>query len=208
MSYLQDPDAIYRASFAAIRAEVDLGRFPEAFHDMVLRLVHAGAMPDIADDLAWRGDPVTAAKAALAAGKPVIADAKMTAVGILVNRLPEGCEVICTLGDPRVSAMAKEAKTTRSAAAVELWRPHLEGAVVAIGNAPTALFKLLEMLAEPDCPKPAALLAFPLGFIGAAESKAALVASGIDVPFVTLTGRRGGSAYAAAAVNSLLVPSK
>ena len=203
MSYLRDPDEIYRRSFAAIRAEVALSNFPDALHALVLRLVHAGAMPDIADDLAWQGDPAGVAGRALQAGAPILVDAEMVRVGIMARRLPAATEVKCFLNDPRTPELAKQQATTRSAAAVELWRPELEGAVVAIGNAPTALFHLLGILAEPGAPKPAALFAFPVGFIGAAESKAALVAQIKDIPFITLKGRRGGSAYAAAAINAV-----
>lgn len=206
MSYLKDPAAIYRQSFRAIRREVDLSRFPEALHPMVLRLVHAAAQPDIAADLAWEGDPAAAATGALTGGAPVLVDTKMVAAGIMAGRLPQGSHVHCRLDDPRVADLARELGTTRSAAAVELWRPDLTGAVIAIGNAPTALFHLLEMLADGDCPPPAALLAFPVGFVGAAESKEALIAAETGIPYITLRGRLGGSAYAAAAVNALLNP--
>ena len=206
MSYLKDPTAIYRQSFQAIRREVDLSCFPEALHPMVLRLVHAAAQPDIVSDLAWEGDPAAAARGALTGGAPVLVDAKMVAVGIMAGRLPSGSQVRCRLDDPKVAGLARELGTTRSAAAVELWRPDLAGAVIAIGNAPTALFHLLEMLADGDCPRPAVLLAFPVGFVGAAESKEALIAAKTGIPYITLRGRRGGSAYAAAAVNALLIP--
>ena len=202
--YLRDPAAIYALSFATIRDELDWHRFPAALQPMVLRLVHACGMPDIAGDLAWNGDPATAGRAALAAGGSVLADARMVAAGIMAAHLPAGCRLLQTLGDDRTPGLAASLGTTRSAAAVELWRPHLHGAVVAIGNAPTSLFHLLERLAVwPE--RPAAILAFPVGFVGAAESKAALIASGLDVPWITLRGRRGGSAMAAAAANALLV---
>lgn len=203
-AYLREPAAIYARSFELIRAEVPLGRFPASLHPLVLRLVHACGMPDIADDLAWSGDPASAARAALDHGAPILVDARMVAAGIAAARLPAGNEVLATLDDPRVPALAKDLRTTRSAAAVELWRERLEGAVVAIGNAPTALFHLLERLREwPE--RPAAILAFAVGFVGAAESKAALIDARLDVPFLTLRGRRGGSALAAAAVNALIV---
>jgi precorrin isomerase len=205
MSYLKDPSEIYQASFAAIRGEVDLSPFPDALHRVILRLVHAAAMPDITGDLAWSGDPVGAAERALGKGEAVLVDATMVAAGIMADRLPQPARVVCTLQDPATAGLAERLGTTRSAAAVELWRPHLEGAVIAIGNAPTALFHLLDMLTSPDCPRPAALFAFPVGFIGAAESKQALLDSETDIPYLTLTGRRGGSAYAAAAINALLV---
>ena len=202
--YLRDPEAIYARSFATIRAEVPLERFPPALHGLVLRLVHACGMPDIAQDLAWGGDPASAGRMALAAGAPVLTDARMVAAGIMNARLPAGNEVLVTLDDPAVPALAARLGTTRSAAAVELWRPRLAGAVVAIGNAPTALFHLLERLAEwPE--RPAAILAFPVGFVGALESKEALIAADLGVPWITLRGRRGGSAMAAATVNALLV---
>ncbi len=195
MSYLRDPQEIYRASFAAIRQEVDLTRFPKALHPLVLRLVHASAQPAIAADLAWSGDPVEAAKQALDANKPIFVDAQMVASGI-------GRETRCSLNDPRAFEIAKRDKTTRSAAAVDLWRDDLSGTIVAIGNAPTALFRLIELL-EAGVPKPAAIFAFPVGFVGAAESKAALIAADLGVPYVTLKGRFGGSALAAAAVNAI-----
>ena len=200
--YLRDPGAIYARSFALIRAEVPLGRFPPALQRVVLRLVHACGMPDIADQLAWHGDPATAGGAALTRGATVLVDATMVRAGVVRTRLPAGNDVRLTLADERVPALASALGTTRSAAAVELWRPLLDGAVVAIGNAPTALFHLLERLqAWPE--RPAAILAFPVGFVGAAESKEALIGSGLDVPWLTLRGRRGGSAMAAAAVNAL-----
>lgn len=204
-AYLRDPDAIYARSFALIRSEVALDRFPAPLRPTVVRLVHACGMPDIADDLAWEGDPAAAGAAALARGAPVLADARMVAAGVMARGLPAVARVRVTLDDDRVPALAQALGTTRSAAAVELWRPHLEGAVVAIGNAPTALFHLLERLAAwPE--RPAAILAFPVGFVGAAESKEALRAAGLGVPYLTLRGRRGGSALAAAAVNALLAP--
>ncbi len=202
--YLRDPDAIYARSFALIRSEVPLERYPPSMHGLVLRLVHACGMPEIAPDLAWHGDPVAAGRAALALGGPVLADARMVAAGVLSARLPAGTRIVLTLDDERTPALAAKLRTTRSAAAVELWRPHLAGAVIAIGNAPTALFHLLDGLRRwPE--RPAALFAFPVGFVGAAESKAALIDSGLDLPWCTLRGRRGGSALAAAAVNALLV---
>ncbi len=197
LDYLRDPQAIYRRSFAIVRAEADLGGLPAELAEVAVRLVHACGMPDIIAELAWSGDVVGQARAALAAGSAVITDAAMVAEGII-----DSANVICTLRDPRVADLAADQATTRSAAAVELWTPHLAGAVVAIGNAPTALFRLIERLAE-GAPKPAAILAFPVGFVGAAESKAALIDAGIDVPYLTLRGRRGGSALAAAAVNAI-----
>lgn len=202
--YLRDPDAIYARSFALIRAEVPLGRFPPSLHPMVVRLVHACGMPEIAQDLDWRGDPAGAGRAALLAGAPVIVDARMVAAGVMANRLPANNEIVLSLDDTRTPGLATALGTTRSAAAVELWRGRLQGAVVAVGNAPTALFHLLARLRD-WAERPAAILAFPVGFVGAAESKAALAASDLEVPWITLHGRRGGSALAAAAVNALLV---
>lgn len=204
-AYERDPAAIYRQSFATVRAEADLSALPEALAPVAVRLIHACGMTDLPADLRWGGDVATAGRAALAAGRPVIADCRMVAAGIMADRLPEGAAVLCPLTDPRVPDLARTLGTTRSAAAVELWRPHLAGAVIAIGNAPTALFHLLELLADPTVPRPAAILGFPVGFVGAAESKAALADSGLEVPFLTLLGRRGGSALASAAVNALLV---
>lgn len=202
--YLRDPAAIYALSFALIQAEVPLDRFPPDLHPAVLRLVHACGMPGIADDLAWSGSPMAAGRAALAAGAPVYCDARMVAAGIMQARLPAANAVEVTLDDPRTATLAKELGTTRSAAAVELWRPGLAGAVVAIGNAPTALFHLLERLAA-WTERPALILGFPVGFVGAVESKQALIAADLGIPYLTLRGRRGGSAMAAAAVNALLV---
>jgi precorrin isomerase len=205
MIYLKDPAEIYRASFAAIEREVDLSDFPESLHKIVQRLVHAVAIPEIVEDIAWDGDVAEAASSALTAGAPIIADANMVAAGIMKDRLPKDVEILCSLRDDAVPELAESLATTRSAAAVELWKPHLEGAIVAIGNAPTALFHLIDMLAEGDCPRPAAIFAFPVGFIGAAESKVYLIEKNLGIPFITLQGRKGGSALAAAAVNAVLL---
>lgn len=202
--YLRDPAEIYRRSFATLRAEADLSTLPAGLAPLAERLIHACGMPEILPRLAWGGDPATAGRAALAKGAPVLVDAEMVGAGIMKARLPAGNPVICTLNDPRTPGMAKRAATTRSAAAVELWADHLDGAVAVFGNAPTALFRLLELLAE-GAPKPALILGFPVGFIGAAESKQALAEHAGEVPFVTLHGRLGGSAMAAAALNALLV---
>ena len=205
MSYLRDPAEIYRESFAAIAREVDSSDFPESLHKIVLRLVHAIAIPEIVDELAWQGDVAGASASALAEGAAIIVDANMVMAGIMKDRLPQGVEIMCSLRDEAVPELAQSLATTRSAAAVELWRPHLEGAIVAIGNAPTALFHLIDMLEDKECPRPAAIFAFPVGFIGAAESKAYLIEKNLDIPFITLTGRKGGSALAAAAVNAVLL---
>ena len=200
--YTRDPQAIYRQSFERVRAATDLTGLTPELAEVAVRLVHACAMPDIVSELAWHGDPVSAGREALCAGAPVLCDCEMLRAGIIRARLPTENAVLCTLGDTVVPTLAEQAKTTRSAAAVELWRGHIEGAVVAIGNAPTALFRLLELLLE-DYPRPALILAFPVGFVGAVESKDALIAAELDIPFLTLRGRRGGSALAAAAVNAL-----
>jgi precorrin-8X/cobalt-precorrin-8 methylmutase len=199
---LCDPDAIYRASFARIRREAPIDRLPVDFQAMALRLIHSCGMPDILTELAWTADAIAAGRAALAAGAPILVDATMVAAGIQRQSLPAANEIVCTLHDQRTPARARARRTTRSAAAVELWRERLPGAVVAIGNAPTALFRLLELLAE-GTPAPALVLGFPVGFVGAAEAKDALIAHRPVVPHVTLRGRRGGSGLAAAAVNAL-----
>ncbi|MCH7539768.1 MAG: precorrin-8X methylmutase [Proteobacteria bacterium] len=198
--YLRDPEEIYRLSLARIRREVDLTCIPADLTGLALRLVHACAMPEIVADLAFSPTAGAAGRKALKAGAPILVDANMVAQGI--TRLAAGNDVVCKVGDPEVPALARRLETTRSAAAVELWRPRLEGAVVAIGNAPTALFRLLELIAG-GAGRPALILGFPLGFVGAAEAKAALAEDSHGVPFITLKGRRGGSALAAAAVNAL-----
>lgn len=199
-SYQRDPAEIYRESFATIRREADLSAVPDDLTDLAVRVIHACGMPDILADMAWSDRAGQAGRAALARGAPILVDAEMVAHGIIRPRLPAANRVICTLKHETVPELAHDIGNTRSAAAVELWRDHLAGAVVAIGNAPTALFHLLEMIAD-GAPRPALILGFPVGFVGAAESKDALAAA--DLPFVTLRGRRGGSAMAAAAVNAL-----
>ncbi len=200
--YLKDPAEIYRQSFATVEAEAGdvLASLDPNEAAVARRLIHACGMIDVAESLRFAGDGVARGIAALAAGAPVLADCRMVAAGIDATRTG-GSEIICTLNDPDVPTRALAEKTTRSAAQVALWRPHLEGAVVAIGNAPTALFRLMEEI-EAGAPMPAVILGFPVGFIGAAESKDALADT--DLPQVTLLGRRGGSALAAAAVNALL----
>jgi precorrin-8X/cobalt-precorrin-8 methylmutase len=199
--YVRDGAAIYRQSFATIRAEADLAAVPADLEKAAVRMIHACGMVDLVGDLAFSPEVGTRARSALRAGAPILADALMVAEGVTRRRLPADNEVVCSLRDPRIAQLAAEAGTTRSAAAVDLWLPWLDGAVVAIGNAPTALFRLLELLAE-GAPRPAAVLGLPVGFVGAAESKVALADSGL-VPFLTVHGRRGGSALAAAAVNAL-----
>ena len=201
-SYLRDPAEISRRSFALIRAEADLARFPGALQPLALRLAHAAGDSGILDDLAWSRGAVVAGRRALAAGGAILVDSVMVAAGITGERLAAGNAILCTLHDPKTGGLAGALGTTRSAAAVELWREHLAGAVVAIGNAPTALFHLLEIIAA-GAAKPALVLGFPVGFVGAAEAKAALAAFGRGIAYVTLKGRRGGSALAAAAVNAL-----
>lgn len=201
-NYIRDANEIYKKSFAIIRSEANLDILPEDVAQVAVRLIHACGMPDIATDLAYSRNAVESGRKALAAGAPILCDCRMVAEGVTRKRLSVNNAVICTLNDPEVPTIAKRLANTRSAAALELWRFHLEGAVVAIGNAPTALFRLLEMLDE-GVPRPALILGFPVGFVGAAESKAALAADSRNVPFITLHGRRGGSAIASAAVNAL-----
>ncbi len=202
LNYVRDGAEIYRQSFALIRSEANLARLPADFNSVAVRLIHASGMIDIVNDLDYSIDAVRVGRAALANGAPILCDAQMVANGVTRARLPVDNQVICTLPDPQVPELAAQLANTRSAAALELWRPYLAGAVIAIGNAPTALFRLLEML-DQGAPKPALILGFPVGFVGALESKAALAADSRGVPFVTIHGRRGGSAMAAAAVNAL-----
>ena len=200
--YIRDPDAIYAESFAAIRREVDLSRIPEDLQPLALRIVHACGDPAVIKRLTWSPGAGRAGREALKLGATILCDSRMVAAGIIRKKLPGANEVLCTLGDSDVPDIARRLETTRSAAAVELWQDELPGAVVVIGNAPTALFHLLERLAE-GWPKPALILGFPVGFVGAAESKEALAQDAGGIPFVTLLGRGGGSAIAAAAVNAL-----
>ena len=201
-AYIRDGAEIYRRSFAIIRAESDLARFTAAEERVAVRIIHACGMTEIARDIVLSPGFAEVARAALLAGAPVLCDSKMVANGITRARLPASNAVICTLDDPTVPDCAASLGTTRSAAAAELWRPHLAGAVVAIGNAPTALFHLLEMI-DSGAAKPALILGFAVGFVGAAEAKAALVQNALGLDFIALAGRRGGSALAAAAVNAL-----
>jgi precorrin-8X/cobalt-precorrin-8 methylmutase len=202
--YIRDGAEIYRRSFAIIRAEADLSRFSGTAERVAVRMIHACGMTDLPKDIDLSLDFTEAAEAALKRGAPILCDAKMVANGITRARLPASNEVICTLDDPRVPALAAELGNTRSAAAMELWRERLEGALVVFGNAPTALFHLLEML-DGGASRPAAIIGIPVGFIGAAESKEALARDG-RVPYLVVHGRRGGSAMAAAAVNALANP--
>lgn len=200
--YETDGSAIYRQSFAMIRAEADLARFTPEEEVIAVRMIHAAGMVGLAEHIRFTEGMVAAARAALESGAPILCDARMVSVGITRARLPAHNEIICTLHDPRVPDLAKALHTTRSAAALELWRPQLAGAIVAIGNAPTALFHLLNMLEDPACPRPAAIIGCPVGFIGAAESKAALIAAP-PAPSLSVEGRLGGSAVTVAAINAL-----
>ncbi|GIF35870.1 precorrin-8X methylmutase [Actinoplanes xinjiangensis] len=200
MEYVRDGAEIYRRSFATIRAEADLSGLPEDVSRVVVRMIHACGMVDLVDDVRFSAGVVTAARKALLDGAAVLCDAEMVASGVTRTRLPAANEVICTLRDPAVPRLAAEIGNTRSAAALDLWGDRLGGAVVAIGNAPTALFRLLEMVAA-GAPRPAAVVGIPVGFIGAAESKEALAESGLE--YLIVRGRRGGSAMTAAAVNAL-----
>jgi precorrin-8X/cobalt-precorrin-8 methylmutase len=204
-SYERDGAAIYRASFATIRREADLSGVPPGLEHVAVRMVHACGMTDLVEDLAWSPDFAGAARNALAGGAPVLCDSSMVAAGITRSRLPAGNDVLCTLRDPRTPGLAARLGTTRTAASVELWRDRLDGALVAVGNAPTALFHLLEIVAA-GAPRPAAVVGVPVGFVGAAESKAALAQHPLRLPFLVVHGRRGGSAIASAAVNALASP--
>ncbi|WP_417692923.1 precorrin-8X methylmutase [Roseibium sp.] len=200
--YERDPAAIYRQSFATIRDEVNLSALPEDLQPLAVRLIHACGMTDVVEDLTWSPDAMARGREALQAGAPIFTDVEMVAHGIIRSRLSATTQVICTLNDPGVRQRAERMGTTRSAAAVDLWQDQLEGAVVAIGNAPTALFHLMERIAE-GFPRPAVILGFPVGFVGAAESRDALAKNPFGLDFVSLKGRRGGSAMAAAGVNAL-----
>ena len=203
--YIKDGTAIYEKSFAIIRAEADLSRFSEDESDVAVRMIHAAGLVEAAPHFVFSPGFVTAARGALQAGAPIFCDAEMVARGVTAARLPAGNDVLCTLRDPRTPNLAKETGNTRSAAAIRLWLERLAGSVVAIGNAPTALFYLLELLRD-GAPKPAAILGMPVGFVGAAESKDALAENSYGVPFAIVRGRLGGSAMTAAALNSLARP--
>jgi precorrin isomerase len=202
INYLRNGDDIYRQSFALIRAEANLENLAADLIPIAVRLIHACGMIDIVEAIAASEKAVKIGREALHAGVPILCDAQMVAHGIIRSHLPARNPIICTLNDPQVPAIAQQIDNTRSAAAIELWKPHLKDAIVTIGNAPTALFHLLELL-DQGIPKPALILGFPVGFVGAAESKAELMANSRGVAFITLQGRRGGSAIAAAAVNAL-----
>src|SRR5215813_95771 len=201
-TYLRDGAAIYRRSFAIIRAEADLSRFTPEQAEIAVRMIHACGQVDIAEHIVFGGDLVAAARRALAAGAPILCDSEMLAHGITRARLPVGNDVICTLNNMRTAAIAAKIGTTRSAAALDLWLDRLGGAVVAVGNAPTALFRLLQLL-DAGAPRPAAILGIPVGFVGAAESKEELIANPRGIAYLAVRGRMGGSAMAAAAINAL-----
>jgi len=201
-TYETDGAAIYRQSFAMIRAEAELARFSPDEEQVAVRMIHAAGMVELASSIHFSPGFVVAARAALESGAPILCDVRMVSEGITRARLPTGNEIVCTLDRPEVPALAREMSNTRSAAALELWRPLLQGAVVAIGNAPTALFHLLNMLEDPACPRPAAIIGCPVGFVGAAESKDAL-GEACPVPCCIVQGRPGGSAITVAAVNAI-----
>ncbi|MDB9507975.1 precorrin-8X methylmutase [Microcystis aeruginosa CS-338/01] len=202
MEYIKNGEEIYRKSFAIIRAETNWKNLPDDLAHVAVRLIHSCGMTDITEDLEASPDAVKIGRNALAGGAAILCDSQMVANGITKARLPKNNPIICTLNHPEITELARQINNTRSAASLELWRPHLAGAVVAIGNAPTALFHLLELL-DQNVDKPALILGFPVGFVGAAESKIELATNSRGVPFITLHGRRGGSAIAAAAVNAL-----
>ncbi|MCA2553200.1 MAG: precorrin-8X methylmutase [Microcystis sp. M04BS1] len=202
MEYIKNGEEIYRKSFAIIRAETNWKNLPDDLAHVAVRLIHSCGMTDITEDLEASPDAVKIGRNALAGGAAILCDSQMVANGITKARLPKNNPIICTLNHPEITELARQINNTRSAAALELWRPYLAGAVVAIGNAPTALFHLLELL-DQNVAKPALILGFPVGFVGAAESKIELATNSRGVPFITLHGRRGGSAIAAAAVNAL-----
>ena len=202
MEYVREGAEIYRRSFATIRAEAELAGLPPEVEPVAVRMIHSCGMVDLIKDLAFSHDVVARARGALRGGAPVLCDAAMVASGVTRRRLPADNEIVCTLRDPRVPGLAASLGTTRSAAAVDLWGERLAGAVVAIGNAPTALFRLLELIDE-GAPRPAAILGLPVGFVGAAESKVELARHPAGVPFLVVHGRRGGSAMAVAAINAI-----
>jgi precorrin-8X/cobalt-precorrin-8 methylmutase len=204
LAYVKDPAEIYRLSFEIIRREAAIGRLPADIAPLAVRLIHACGMPDIVGQFAFSDDVVTRAREALARGAPILCDTAMTAAGVIRRHLPANNDVVAGTENPEAADRAQEIRNTRSAAGVDLWGVRLDGSVVAIGNAPTALFRLIERI-DLDGFRPAAILAFPVGFVGAVESKELLAAGALGIPYFTLRGRRGGSALAAAAVNALLI---
>ena len=200
--YVRDGATIYRQSFAIIRSEANLARFSESEADVAIRMLHSCGMVEVADHIVFADGVVAVARDALESGAPILCDSEMVSHGVTRARLPANNKVVCTLRDPTVPALAERLGTTRSAAALDLWMDHLHGAIVAIGNAPTSLFRLLDLLDE-GVPRPAAILGIPVGFVGAAESKEALIANPRGIPYIAVRGRMGGSAMTAAAVNGL-----
>ena len=202
IEYLRDPTAIYKRSFEIIRGEADLSKHPKNAEAIVTRVIHACGMTEIVEDLVITHDFAPTVLTSLAHGRPIIVDAEMVRHGIIARQLPSNVEIICTLNDPRAKDIGLKSQITRSAAAVELWLEQLAGAVVVIGNAPTALFRLLELI-DKGAPKPACIVAMPVGFVGAAESKAELIANPRGIPFASIRGRRGGSAMVSSVINAL-----
>jgi precorrin-8X/cobalt-precorrin-8 methylmutase len=202
MNYLKDPAAIYARSFEIIRSETDLSGVPTDAHDVAVRIIHACGMPEIVSELLITDDFVSAARLALANKRHILVDVEMVRHGIIARQLPEGVEIICTLNDPRAREIGISQSITRTAAATQLWNDHLGGTIVVIGNAPTALFALLEMI-DRGAPKPACIVGMPVGFVGAAESKAELIANPRGIPYATIKGRKGGSAMASSVINAL-----
>jgi len=200
--YLRDPSAIYARSFKIIREEADLRGIPESAHTIAIRVIHACGMVEVAQDLVITEDFAAAAQAALDNARPILVDAEMVRHGIIARQLPPGVEVICTLNDPRAKELGLSQQITRTAASVELWHNTIKSAIVVIGNAPTALFRLLELI-DQGYPKPACIVGMPVGFVGAAESKDALIAHPRGIPFATIKGRKGGSAMASSVINAL-----
>ncbi len=202
MNYLKDPAAIYAKSFAIIRAETDLSSVPKDAEDIAVRIIHACGMPEVISELVISADFVVATRNALSNKRPILVDVEMVRHGIIQRQLPSGVEIICTLNDPRAREIGITQSITRTAAATQLWKENLEGAIIVIGNAPTALFALLELI-DAGAPKPACIVGFPVGFVGAAESKAELVSKSRGIPFATIKGRKGGSAMASSVINAL-----
>lgn len=205
-AYETDGAEIYRQSFATIAAEANLAALPVAMRPVATRMIHASGQIDLLEDIAWSAGLVASATTALRAGAPILCDSRMVASGIIASRLPRDNDIVCVIGDPRLPELAARMNTTKSAAAIELWRPRLAGAVVAIGNAPTALFRLLELIEDEPELAPAAVLGIPVGFVGAAESKRALADNDLGLEYLVVHGRRGGSAVTVAAVNALCGP--
>ncbi len=202
LNYLRNPTEIYARSFEIIRSETDLSSIPRDAQSVALRIIHSCGMPEIVTEIIITPDFIAAANNAIATKRPILVDVEMVRHGIIARQLPEGIEIICTLNDPRAREIGIAQKITRTAASTQLWKDQLEGAIVVIGNAPTALFALLEMI-DAGAPKPACIVGMPVGFVGAAESKAELISNSRGIPFVTIKGRKGGSAMASSVINAL-----